>query len=179
MATATDLQAAVAAEITRYGSLADAITALAYDACGAAWDSPIHDIYRAAVAERSRQRQATETLDERCFRLGLMASDKDAEAERHMAGAADAAGRAAGRRARWGNDEYARSFDREEWACTKLAVDAMAEAERLRSQAAALRKASGAGAVTIPTLEPITATVRQLDPAIWGDAAASLQQKVA
>jgi hypothetical protein len=144
---------AVAAEVARCGSLDNAIAQLAHDACVAPWGAPVHDIYRAALAERSRQRQATETLDERCFRLGLMAADKDAEAERHMAGAADAAGRAAGRRARWGNDEYARSFDREELACTKLAADAMAEAERLRSQAAALRRAQAYAADVVASLE--------------------------
>lgn len=85
--------------------------------------------------------QAAESIDERCLRLGVMAMDKDAETERHMAAAADAAGLAAGRRLRGNDDAMARSYDREELACTKLAAEAMAEAERLRSQAAALRRA--------------------------------------
>lgn len=90
---------------------------------------------------------AAETIDERCLRLGIAAMDKDAEAERHMAAAADAAGRAAGRRARFGTDALCLSFDREELACTKLAAECMAEAERLRSQANALRRAQGFAAV--------------------------------
>jgi hypothetical protein len=47
-------------------------------------------------------------------------------------------------------------------AAVELAERALAE-QRRRAQA------------TIPTLEPITATVRQLDPAIWGVSTPSLQ----
>ena len=85
--------------------------------------------------------QATETTDERCFRLGLMAVDKDAEAARHWANEADAAGRATGRRLAGNDDEYAAGYDREVHACKALALDAEAEANRLRSQCASLRKA--------------------------------------
>jgi hypothetical protein len=99
------------------------------------------DVVLAAGRAYGAAKEATESTDERCFRLGLMAADKDAEAERHMAAAADAAGLAAGRRLRWGEDAVTRSYDREELACTKLAADAMAEAERLRSQASSLRRA--------------------------------------
>lgn len=99
------------------------------------------DARLAALEDLRAAEEAVETIDQRCFRLGLRAAEKDAEAERHMAAAADAAGRAAGRRLRWGNDALVASFDREELACTTLAADAMAEAERLRSQCAALRRA--------------------------------------
>lgn len=91
-------------------------------------------------AELRAARIDAESLDERAFRLGLEAADKDAEAERHLVAAADAAGRAAGRRLRFGEDEMVRSFDREEMACTKLATECMAEAERLRSQVRSIRR---------------------------------------
>ena len=86
-------------------------------------------------------RQATETTDDRCFRLGLMAVDKDAEAARHWASEADAAGRAAGRRLAGNDDTIAAGYDHEVQACKALALDAEAEANRLRSQCASLRKA--------------------------------------
>lgn len=82
---------------------------------------------------------ATETLNERCFRLGLLAAAKDAEAERHWAAEADAAGRAAFERQE-GNRALADSYDRERADCEACALDADAEAERLRSQAAAIRR---------------------------------------
>lgn len=89
---------------------------------------------------QSALRIGDESLDERAFRLGLKAADLDAIAERHMDAAADAAGRAAGRRLRGWDDNLAASFDRECTSCTELALEASAEAERLRSQAAAIRR---------------------------------------
>ena len=85
--------------------------------------------------------QAAESTDERCLRLGVKAMDKDAEAERHLLAAADAAGLAAGRRLAGNDDQIARSYDREVAHCTAAALGASAEAERLRSQCAALRRA--------------------------------------
>jgi hypothetical protein len=49
---------AVAAEVARCGSLDNAITQLAHDACVAPWGAPVHDIYRAALAERSAAEEA-------------------------------------------------------------------------------------------------------------------------
>lgn len=109
------------------------------------WDLAIHGAASAAAQDAARREvmaaeQACETLDERAIRLGIAAADKDAEAERHMAAEADAAGRAAGRRFYGNDDAYAASFDREAASCLKLALEAMAEAERLRSQANAIRR---------------------------------------
>lgn len=109
------------------------------------YDLAIHDgasvsAQDTALRELMGAENRTETLDQRAFRLGLAATDKDAEAERHMTGAADAVGRAAGRRLAGNDDELAASFDREAGHCTKLAMEADDEATRLRSQAAAIRR---------------------------------------
>jgi hypothetical protein len=106
-----------------------------------AQDAPLA-VHVALGRDYAAARDATETLDQRAFRLGLRAADKDAEAGRHLAAAADAAGMAAGRRLRWGQDDpTAASLQREADHCTALAEEADAEAYRLRSQAAALRRA--------------------------------------
>lgn len=60
MATAAELQDAVAAEIVRYGTLEKAITGLSNDSCGATWGAPVHDILKAALAERSRRAKAVQ-----------------------------------------------------------------------------------------------------------------------
>lgn len=93
-----------------------------------------------AGRELTAAQQAAEGLDERALRLGIAAADKDAEAERHWAAEADAAGRAAGRRFHGNDDDLAASFDREVAACRKLALEAESEAGRLRSQANAIRR---------------------------------------
>jgi len=104
------------------------------------YDGGSAEAERDVLRRLSEARQATESTDERCFRLGLRAAEKDMEAERHMAAEAEAAGRAAHRRNR-GETALADSFDREARACLACAQDAMAEAERLRSQASSLRRA--------------------------------------
>lgn len=93
------------------------------------------------LTERARREEAAESIDERCFRLGLKAADKDAEAGRHWFAEADAAGRAAFRRLSGNDDAYAASFDREAAFCREEALKASAEADRLRSQVASLRRA--------------------------------------
>jgi hypothetical protein len=110
-----------------------------------AYDLAIHggasvDAQIAALRDLRTATEAAETLDERALRLGIAAADKDAEGERHMLGEADAAGRAASRRFHGNDDELARSFDREAAVCLKLADECFAEAERLRSQANAIRR---------------------------------------
>ncbi len=98
------------------------------------------DAQMAALADLRAAQEAAETLDERALRLGIAAADKDAEASRHWEAEADAAGRAAGRRFHGNDDELAASFDRESAACRRLALEAEAEAARLRSQCAAIRR---------------------------------------
>lgn len=94
-----------------------------------------------AGRELTAAQQATESLDERAFRLGLAAADLDAESDRHNAAAEDAAGHATFRFNKWGqDDETARSLQREAEACRRLVVKCMEEAVRLRSQAAALQR---------------------------------------
>lgn len=96
----------------------------------------------AADHHAASRAMSTETIDQRCFRLGLRAADKDAEAERHWKAEADAAGMAARRRLKWGADDTtAIIFDHKANACRVCALDAEAEAARLRSQAASLRRA--------------------------------------
>lgn len=134
MASADQLTAYIAS----HGSLSMALCQVQVDADNCSdWNAPIHAIKRELLRLKS---EAAETMDERAFRLGLRAADLDAIAERHMDAAADAAGRAAGRRLRGWDDNLAVSFDRECQSCTELALEASAEAERLRSQAGAIRR---------------------------------------
>jgi hypothetical protein len=56
MATAADLQQAVAAEITRYGSLDNAIAGLWNDACEARPGSRVQDILNAALKLQSERK---------------------------------------------------------------------------------------------------------------------------
>lgn len=68
------LQAAVRAEIDRYGSLENAILGLHNDACGARPDAPVHSIYQAALKLRSEQRElADPSLKVRRLRLNAIA----------------------------------------------------------------------------------------------------------
>lgn len=121
------------------------MSALTVDQARHNWDLAFYggasvDAQTAALSDLRRAQEAAETLDERALRLGIAAADKDAECERRMAAEADAAGRAAGRRFYGNDDELAASFDREAASCRKLATEAMDEAVRLRSQAAAIRR---------------------------------------
>lgn len=52
--------ARVQAEITRYGSLEAAVDGLRNDACGAAWDSSVHDILKEALAYQAEQRSVAQ-----------------------------------------------------------------------------------------------------------------------
>lgn len=138
----------LANEVRARGSLQRAITALRVDEC--------HDLLREALRVQRAEKEASETLDQRAFRLGLRAADLDAQAERHMAAAADAAGMAAGRRLKGNDDEYARSFDREAKYCTEMATEASAEAARLRSQAASLHRAKSFADAVVSRLEGVS-----------------------
>lgn len=107
---------------------------------------------RKALAEAEAAERPAPSIDERCLKLGIQAADKDAEAERHWAAEADCAGRAAYRRSVGNDDEVARSLDRERASCQRLAEAAQSEASRLRSQAAALRRAQAYAAEVVSSM---------------------------
>jgi hypothetical protein len=100
------------------------------------------------LAEKTRLAEAAETLDERAFRLGLKAAGLDVKADQLRAEAAQDDLIVIARRARFGDaDQPALSIEARARATRTLADNFSAEAERLRSQAGALRRTAPVNAI--------------------------------
>jgi hypothetical protein len=112
------------------------------------------DACNAARRDLMAAERAAETIDQRCFRLGLEAVEFDRKAEDALAEAAQDDLVVKVRRERFGaGDDTAVNIARRACASRIQAADATAEAERLRSQASALRRAQAYAPDVVASLE--------------------------